>query len=111
MKAKQTTQLVLPTGWTATLEKVQVDLQEALAGVLERENALGEIPNEERPSSVLGNFAQGAERLQGLTRCGKQAEQIAAQVDLELQGGEDGLQSWLEAARNLRQKLADWQTK
>src|SRR4051812_7637819 len=95
----------LPPDWEQSLEKLERELQQALAaaGV----QAPDPPPVAELDADgPLGRLAQWGDRLRQFQAAAGQAAAEAGDVDADLQAGEDGLRAWLAKAAAARQTLA-----
>jgi hypothetical protein len=93
--------------WPAVLDRVQAALQQALAEVDARREALPASP---APAARPWEEAlrRARERAEALEACAAGAAGRVAGTDADLAAAEEALRQWIRAAEAARAKLADW---
>jgi hypothetical protein len=94
--------------WTSVLARVEQALNQAVAKIHEREQALAEAAAVWPGPPNAPNFANLEERSIALLECPRRAEQTLVQVDAALRDSEEALREWLTRAEATRRHLATW---
>lgn len=99
---------VLPADWSAILARMQHEINQSIATIAMREDALRDCGTPIDGDALHSRLAACRDRSTQFDEWVARASEQVSDIDTALRGGEETLRGWLSAVAATRERLAKW---